>query len=244
SVIDLDPVGSGPYQIANSSSEQVVLIRHEDYWGAEVVGMPAPKNIVHPIFDSNDAGNLALQRGEVDFSQQFAPQIWQMWEDRELPVGTWFKEEPYYIPGSIPTMHINISKPGLDNPLVRRALAHAINYPQIAETAMSRYSEPAFPSLIVPRGAEEQFFDAEAVAASENGWEYNPDRAREILETELGATLDGDVYVLEDGTRLGPWKVQCPFGWTDWMTALELVAQGAQEVGIDITTEFPEAPVV
>jgi len=244
SVIDLEPVGSGPYQIANSSSEQVVLIRHEDYWGAEVVGMPAPKNIVHPIFDSNDAGNLALQRGEVDFSQQFAPQIWQMWEDRELPVGTWFKEEPYYIPGSIPTMHINISKPGLDNPLVRRALAHAINYPQIAETAMSRYSEPAFPSLIVPRGAEEQFFDAEAVAASENGWEYNPDRAREILETELGATLDGDVYVLEDGTRLGPWKVQCPFGWTDWMTALELVAQGAQEVGIDITTEFPEAPVV
>src|SRR5690606_3426327 len=46
------------------------------------------------------------------------------------------------------------------------------------------------------------------------------------------------------GTRLGPWKVQCPYGWTDWMTALELVAQGAQEVGFDITTEFPEAPVV
>ena len=57
---------------------------------------------------------------------------------------------------------------------------------QIAETAMSRYSEPANPSLIVPKGAEEQFFDADAVAASENGWEYNPERTKEILETELG----------------------------------------------------------
>lgn len=243
-VVDMEPVGSGPYTVANASSEQVVLLRHEDYWGADVVGMPVPKNIVHPIFDSNDAGNLALQRGEVDYSQQFAPQIWQMWEDQGLPVGTWFKEEPYYLPGSIPTMHINISKPGLDNPAVRRALAHAINYPQIAETAMSRYSSPANPSLIIPEGAESQFYDADAVAASENGWEYNPERAKEILETELGATLEDGVYVLEDGTRLGPWKVQCPYGWTDWMTALELVAQGAQEVGFDITTEFPEAPNV
>lgn len=244
SVVDMEPVGSGPYQVQTASAEQVIITRFEDYWGAEAVGMPVPKTIVHPIFDSNDAGNLAFQRAEVDVSQQFAPQIWQMWEDQELPVGTWYKEEPYHVPGGIPIMHINVSRPGLDNPEVRRALAHAINFAQIAETAMSRYSQPAFPSLIVPKGAEEQFFDEATVTGSEFAWEYNPERAKEILETELGATLEDGVYVLEDGTRLGPWKVQCPYGWTDWMTALELVAQGAQEVGIDITTEFPEAPQV
>lgn len=242
--VDLEPVGSGPYQVSVASAEQVVLVRYEDYWGAEVVGMPVPRYLVHPIFDSNDAGNLALQRGEIDLSQQFAPQIWQMWEDQGLPVGTWYKEEPYYVPGNIPMMHVNINRPGLDNPAVRRALAFSINYALIAETAMSRYSEPMRPSLIIPRGAEEQFFDADALAASENAWEYDPDRAKEILETELGATLEDGVYVLEDGTRLGPWKVQCPYGWTDWMTALEVVAQSAQEVGFDITTEFPEAPIV
>jgi peptide/nickel transport system substrate-binding protein len=244
SVVDMEPVASGPYQVSVASAEQVVLVRNDDYWGAEVVGMPAPKNIVHPIFDSNDAGNLALQRGEVDLSQQFAPQIWRMWEDQELPVGTWYKEEPYYVPGSIPIIHLNVSRPGLDNPAVRRALAYAIPYAQIAETAMSRYSDAANPSLIIPKGAEEQYYNADAVASDENSWEYNPDEAKRILEEELGATKDGDVYVLEDGTRLGPWKVQCPYGWTDWMTALELVAQGAQDAGFDITTEFPEAPVV
>lgn len=243
-VVDMEPVGSGPYQVAIASAEQVAITRYEDYWGAEVVGMPVPTNIVHPIFDSNDAGNLALQRGEVDLSQQFAPQIWQMWEDRDLPVGTWYDEEPYFVPGQIPIMHVNISRPGLDNPQVRRALAYAIPYAQIAETAMSRYSEPVNPSLIIPLGAEEQYYNTDAVASDENSWEYNPDEARRILEEELGATQEDGVYVLEDGTRLGPWTVQCPYGWTDWMTALELVAQGAQDAGFDITTEFPEAPVV
>lgn len=242
-VVDLEPVGSGPYKVLNYSIERIALERDENYWGLPVFGTPAPKYIVHPIFGSNDEGNLAFQRGEVDLSQQFAPQIWKMWEDQKLPVGTWFSEEPYHVPGNIPMLHINITKPGLDNVLVRRALAYSINYEQIAATAMSRYSIPVQPSLIIPEGGEAKFFNAEQVA--ELGWEYNPDKAREILENELGATKDSDgIYVLPDGTRLGPYTVLASFGWTDWQTAVEIVAQNATEVGIDISTEYPEAPTV
>ena len=32
--------------------------------------------------------------------------------------------------------------------------------------------------------------------------------------------------------------------WTDWQTAIELVAQGANEAGFEVKTDFPEAPVV
>ncbi len=158
-------------------------------------------------------------------------------EEKGQPVGTWFKEEPFYVPGGIPFMFINLHKPGLENPLVRRAIAYAINYPLIAATAMSRYSVPVSSSLIVPKGGEDKYFDAEAIKA--NGWEYDPAKAVEILENESKATKGSDgTYVLPDGTRLGPWKVICPYGWTDWMTALEVVAQSAKEVGIDISTEF------
>ena len=242
-IIEDNPVGSGPYKVLNFTSERIAIERFDDYWGKEIYGTPAPKYIVHPIFDSNDAGNLAFQQGAVDLSQQFAPQIWQMWEDKGLPVGTWFKEAPYHLPGNIPLLHINVHRPGLDNVLVRRALAYAINYPQIAETAMSRYSESAQPSLVIPSGGEEKYFDA--AQAAELGWEYNPEESRRILEEELGAVKGGDgIYVLPDGTRLGPWKVNAVYGWTDWMTAVELVAQSATEAGFDISTEFPEAPVL
>lgn len=242
-IVDMEPLGSGPYKLMSYSIERVALERDDNYWGIPIFGTPAPKYIVHPIFNSNDEGNLALQRGEVDVSQQFAPQIWQMWENLGLPVGTWFKEEPYYVPGNIPLLHINTHKPGLDNVLVRRALAYAINYPQIAATAMSRYSAPAQPSLIIPSGGEAKFFNAEQVA--ELGWEYNLAEAQRILEEELGATKGDDgIYVLPDGTRLGPYTVLATFGWTDWQTAVEIVAQNATEAGIDVTTEYPEFPVI
>ncbi|MBC7810794.1 MAG: ABC transporter substrate-binding protein [Burkholderiales bacterium] len=237
------PVGSGPYTVMDTSTERVVIERFDGYWGAEIYGLPAPRYVVHPIFSSNDAGNLALQRGEVDLSQQFAPQIWQMWEEDGLPVGTWFAEEPYHVPGNIPFLNINIHKPGLDNVAVRRALAYAINYPQIAAVAMSRYSAPAQPSIVLPSGGEAQFFNAEQ--AAELGWEYNPDRAREILEQEAGATMGADgIYVLPDGTRLGPYTLLSTFGWTDWNAAADLAAQSATEAGIEVFTEYPEYPLL
>jgi peptide/nickel transport system substrate-binding protein len=242
-IVDLQPVGSGPYKLQTASAERVALVRNDDYWGKAIYGLPAPKYFVHPIFKSNDDGNLALQRGEVDISQQFCPQIWLMWEQKKLPVGTWFKQEPYYIPGGIPMMHINTSKKGLDNLKVRQAIAYTINYPLIAATAMSRYSIPVRSSLIIPEGGEKKFFDEAQVKSL--GWVYDPAKAKEILEKDLGAKKGADgIYVLPDGTRLGPWKVITPYGWTDWMTALALVSQSAKEIGIDINTEFPEAPVV
>ena len=234
---NFEPVGSGSYTVMSYNGEQVVLQRFDDYWGKDLYGLPAPKYVVHPIFKSNDAGNLALQQGQVDWSQQFVPNVWTMND-----VGTWLAEEPYYIPGSIPMLLINVHKKGLDDPLVRRALAYAINYPLIAETAMSKYSEPAKSSLIIPTGVESQYFDDSLV--EQYGWSYDPAKAKDILENQLKATKGSDgVYVLPDGTKLS-FTVQTPYGWTDWMAALQVVSQSAKAVGIDVNTNFPQAPVV
>lgn len=239
---NMKPVGSGPYKLQQANNERVVLVRDDGYWGKAVWGLPAPKYVVHPIFKSNDAGNLAFEQGQLDLSQQFAPEIWKEWEQKKLPISTWLKSEPYHLPGSIPIMFINVNTKGLDNPLVRRAIAYSINYPLIAQTAMSRYSVPANSSLIIPDGGEKKFFDGDAVKA--NGWTFDPQKAQDILENQLKAKKGGDgIYVLPDGTRLGPWKVQTPFGWTDWNQALEIVASSAKAVGIDIKTDFPEFPV-
>ncbi len=95
--------------------------------------------IIHPIFKSNEDGNLQFQNGQLDVMQQFVPQIWKMWEGGK-PVGTYLKEKPYYVPGSIPMFFMNTTKPGLSDPAVRKAMAWAIDYESIAETAMSGYS--------------------------------------------------------------------------------------------------------
>lgn len=240
-VANNEPVGSGPYTLQSANNERVILVRNDDYWGEPIWGAPAPTYLVHPIFSANDAANLAFSQGQLDLSQNFIPEVWNLWEQGQ-PITTWTREEPYYLPGVIPMLYLNLSEPGLDNPEVRRAIAHAINYPLIAQTAMSRYSEPVNSSLIIPSGSEAELYDAEAVA--QNGWTFDPQRAVDILEGELGATTGGDgIYVLPDGTRLGPWELSAPYGWTDWNQALEIVASSAQAVGIDLRTNFPEQSV-
>ncbi|GIJ55288.1 ABC transporter substrate-binding protein [Virgisporangium aurantiacum] len=239
------PVGSGPYKLDSYNAQQLVFVRYDDYWGKGVRGkLPAPKKIVHPIFKDNAAGNLAFERGEVDIMQQFTPEIWKMWQEKKLPVGTWFPETPFHLPGSMPMLTLNTTKPGLNNPKVRRALAHMIDYSRIAETAMSRYSVPANASLILPSDSEKKFWDESEIKGS-NGWKYDPAKAAEILEKELGAKKGSDgIYTLGDGTKLGPWTVQTPNGWTDWQAAVNIVVENFKAAGVDVKVNFPEANTV
>jgi peptide/nickel transport system substrate-binding protein len=239
---NLKPIGSGPFKLDKADQTQVNLIRDDNYWGKTAFGETPVKVMNHPIFKSNSDGDLKLESGEIDASQQFTAQIWKMWE-KGKPVSTWKKEKPYHLPGNLPLLIPNLSKPGLDNVKVREALAYALNYPNIASTAMSDYSEPANPSLIVPIGFESKYYDEAAVKAE--GWSYNKEKAVQILEGELKAKKGSDgIYELPDGTKLGGWTLITPTGWTDWNTACEIVAKSATEIGIGIQTQFPQAPTM
>jgi peptide/nickel transport system substrate-binding protein len=239
---NLKPVGSGPFLLDKYDQTQVNLKRNDNYWGKNAFGTPPMTTINHPIFKSNQDGDLKLESGEIDASQQFTAQIWKMWESGK-PVSTWMKKKPYHVPGNLPLLIFGLNKKGLNNLKVRQAIAYGINYPNIATTAMSDYSDPAQASLIVPSGYEQKFFDAAAVQAE--GWKYDKAKAIQILEQELQAKKGSDgIYVLPDGTKLGGWKLITPTGWTDWNTACEIVAKSAQEIGIGITTEFPQFPTM
>ncbi|HYP45909.1 MAG TPA: ABC transporter substrate-binding protein [Propionibacteriaceae bacterium] len=239
---NMKPIGSGPYLLDKADQTQIALKRNDDYWGKEVYGTPAPKAIIHPIFKDNNAADIKLQNLEIDGAQTFTAQIWKMKESGK-PVRTWLNKKPYHLPGNLPMLIFNLKKKGLDNPQVRKAIAYAIDTPNIAKTAMSDYSEPAKASLIVPTGYESKYFDQAAV--DKNGWTYNKEKAVQILEGELKAKKGSDgIYVLPDGTKLGGWKLITPVGWTDWNTACEIVAKSAQAVGIGITTSFPQAPTM
>ena len=113
---NLAPIGSGPYKLDKADQTQINLIRDDAYWGKDVFGTPAMTAINHPIFKSNNDGDLKLESGEIDVSQQFTAQIWKMWEDKGAPVGTWLKEKPYYVPGNIPLIIFNLDEEGPGQP--------------------------------------------------------------------------------------------------------------------------------
>ncbi len=102
---------------------------------------------------------------------------------------------------------------------------------------MSGYSGTVQPSLILPTGAEGKFFNqADATA---NGWKFDAKAAEKML-TDAGATKGSDGIYSINGTRLGPWKLITPTGWTDWNASCDIIAKSCKAIGIDVATNFPQ----
>ncbi len=237
-------IASGPYKPFFDDETKVVVIRDDNYWGqaTSLFGkLPAPKYLAHTIFADNNAGAVALQQGEVDVSQQFMPEIWKMWESG-LPISTYLDDLPYYECVALPTAIFNVTKPGLDQVVVRKALAMATDYNQIATAAMSGYTplmSDVAPSMMNPTVGEQGLIDKDALKDLQ--WTGNQiDEANALLDEAGIKDTNGDGFREYDGANIA-FTVQCPSGWTDWNAALEMVAAAGQKIGFDVTTLWTTA---
>ena len=236
--LNSNPVASGPYKVLETNDQKVSLYRDDNYWGkaSSMWGkLPAPRYIVHNIFKDNPAGDNAFKNGEVDVSQQFTPNIQQMGPT----IKTYLKDAPYYVSGTIPWLVINVTKPGLDNKDVRRAIAECINYDDIGSKAMSGYTPKMAASTMLPSDVEQSLIDSSALSSLQWGGSGDAAKANALLDS-IGAKKGSDGIRVLNGKKLS-FKVECPTGWTDWNAALEIVAQSTKAIGIDVTTNFPQA---
>jgi peptide/nickel transport system substrate-binding protein len=239
-----DVVYSGPYHKYFADDTKVILVRDDSYWGqdASMWGkLPVPKYLAHTIFKDNAAGSVALAKGEVDVSQQFNSNIQLLWESYGLPISTYLPEAPYGIGASLPTAFYNLNSYGLDQIAVRKAIAIAVDYPTIIANAMTNQSatfEQVPRSLMNPTPGEQALYDHDAVADLQ--WAGNDIEGANALLDDAGIVdTDGDGWRELDGQKLS-YVATCPNGWSDWQAAIEVVAAAGKEIGIEITTNYPE----
>ncbi|WP_290922003.1 ABC transporter substrate-binding protein [Fibrobacter sp.] len=226
---DQHPIVSGPYTLKTYTPDQIVLERVEKYWRQNHYGgkKPAPRYIIHPIYDKNDYFSSAMARGNLDVSSNFLPRIWEKAKDS---VRAWSREEPYQLPSTLTALVIATFKEPFNNENFRRALAHAIDFEKIKVRALSNYTPVMQPGFILPFGSEKKYFNKEDIETY--GYSYNTDKAREIL-AEAGYSWNEEGKLLDKKKKLvRSISIECPQGWTDWIDAINVIVESFAEIGI------------
>ncbi|MDI6862541.1 MAG: ABC transporter substrate-binding protein [Pseudothermotoga sp.] len=243
-----EQVVSGPYKLYYYDPNIVIYQRIDNWWGKDIFGLPRPKFIGHVIYKDNPSASLAVEKGDVDWAGLFIPSVWEMWEKKKLPIGTWYNEKPYYLPDGVGFVYLNNTKPGLSDPAVRKAIAHAIPYEEMLVKAYFGYGSQAHPSMVIDLfEPNKQYINYDLArktwGTSDGRIPFDLAKAKKILD-EAGYKVGKDgIRVGPDGKKLGPYTISVPYGWTDWMMMCEMIAENLRSIGIDVVTEFPDFSV-
>ena len=232
---DTSPVVSGPYGLKTFSPDKIVLERNDNYWGnvKHNGNKPAPKFIIHSLYNGNNHFNSAMVKGNLDVSSIFLPRIWDKAKDS---IRAWSRNEPYHQPGSITTLLIAHQSKPFDDIAFRRALAHSINFEKIKARAISNYTPAMQSGFILPFGFEGKFFNKED--SEKYGYQFDLDTARSILKA-AGYSWNAEGALLSpSGEAIRTIKLECPQGWTDWEDAIKVVVETFQELGIPAEEHF------
>jgi len=222
-----DPIGSGAYMYESHGEDRNVWVRNENWWGNDVFGAPAPKRIVDIRTSSNNVALGMVLQGDLDLSNNFLPGVAEL--------ATYYDGAPYMLSANTAVLFLNTTKPPMDDPAFRRALAYAINTDDIVNVAYANLVKAASPTGLLP--SLDTYVDQAVV--DELGWSYDPAQTAAILEA-AGYTKGADgFYMTPDGEPI-TLEVTCPSGWTDWMAAIEVIANSAQEAGINIQNVTPD----
>jgi len=233
---NLPPMGTGAYIYETHSEDRMVWKRNENWWAKKLLGLSvAPKYIVDIVNPSNNVALGLVLKGEIDLSNNFLPGIATLVEGG-YGIQTWYDDPPYMLSANTAFLFMNLTKKPMNDPAFRKAMAYAIDVDKIVTTVYGNIVKKANPTGLLP--VWEQYVDEKVV--EELGFSYNPEQAKKILDQAGYKDVDGDGFrEAPDGSKISL-KIIVPFGWTDWMESIRVIAEGAQAVGINLQPDFPD----
>lgn len=211
---DKNVAGTGPFIAKKITDQEIELVKNTQYWGGDV---KVDKVIVKSITDG-DTLTMALQSGEIDAAQG-------------LPYASLslFRDNSRYKISSTDTSRtffaaMNFETKTLQDENVRKAIAMGIDkegFTKVLLNGNGTKAEGVFPASFT-------FGDNEVSALN-----YDPQKAKTLLEESGWQDLDLDGYVEKDGEKLT----------IRWLTypgrqELPLLAEAAQatlkDIGIEV----------
>jgi len=172
--ISQNPMGSGPFRFVSAEPDKEVIIeRNDGYWGAQA----RLQRVRFAVIPDATTRALELRKGSADIA------VTSLTGDMVLALERASNLEVLHAPGTVLAyLAFNTRDPILKDVRVRQALAYAIDRAPMIHYLLRDFARPAY-SLLPP--------GSWAYNGDVPHYDYNPDRARQLLEQAGFPTVNG-----------------------------------------------------
>ncbi len=229
-------VGTGPftYGAGKGTSATLQWNRRDGWWATKALGLKMPMQYVVDIHNTQNTASLQnFLKDDIDLSNNFFPGV-----DKVIggKVSTYYKSVPYMLSANTAWLVPNTAKVPLNDKAFRRALAMSINIDQIVTADYGNIVKKANPTGLLPTW--NKWIDQAQV--KKLGFKYDVAAAKALLAANGYKDVNGDGYVEDKAGKGINLRLIVPNGWSDWMTAIQIIAQSTKDAGIKITPAYPD----
>ncbi len=224
---DKAPIGTGPFLFSSTTSSVAKLKKNPDYWQASKVKVGA---VVYQALQGNDAILNGLAAHKLDWAASAA---------LNLKSGFLDKDPKHNLSWNTPVLGIsafvlNTAKAPFNNAFLRSAINKVIDRQKISQLA-SAGQDPVVKSVTgLPQPIGDSFIDPKF-----KGADVAVDLAAAKSDLARGGfTLAGGVLKDPSGNPVTMTLID-PTGWTDYLTALQVISDNVAQIGIKTSTQTP-----
>ncbi len=222
-----NPVGTGPFTTGASSCtpQNITYTRNPNYWQR---GLPHIQTVNYPAFTDNDLANQYLASGQAQWGGQFIPNI-----DTNYIAKDRAHNHYWFPPIHNVNLWFNLTKPPLDNKLVRQAFAYAIDRGSVSQKGEYGY-EPAGNQTGVLTPTFSNWVDT--AGAGKFKYKFDTAKATSLLRQAGFTKNSSGIFQDSSGMKLS-FNVINIGGYTDWVASLQVIQDNLKQAGIEITVQ-------
>jgi len=213
-------IGSGPFKLKKfKGGEYIWMVKNGKYWGE----VPAADEVVFKSYGSQDAINMALKKGDIEFIgyngvPSMAVEDFKNVENIDVTIS----------PGiALVWLTFNLHKEnGVQDLLVRQAIMQGIDRDRLIQMVYLGYAKPAY-SFIYP--------EMDTYNPNLPKYDFDPEKAKQMLEQGGYVDSDGDGYRTDKKTGQNmSFEFLVPSAWPDEVKLAKVVKEQLKDIGIQI----------
>lgn len=218
-----DPVGTGAFQLEDFTPESYLLLANANYWEE---GRPGIDGVRAITTSGNQSATDQWLAGDIDYMSSAIPNLeGHVEKNPDLAyTNTGISQAALFAASNT---ELGCKGPQTDV-AVRKALYYGMDREQLSKLAFFDLGTDISPSFALPE-RDADFIDPSIDLAP---WNAQPEEAKKVLE-DAGYALGADGIYAKGDVRVSM-TVSCPTGWSDFVTALDTLAQQYKEIGIEL----------